>query len=164
MSFTDLLEDTPVEIEGSVVATDPPPPVAAAIEPSVSAEVVSGRSEDDLAQERLRDIEDSLYEKATTVVADALSFSQIDEENCKEVPGEWIAEMGYERAAEKHRTARMALMSSKEAPVGLKLAATVQASITKARAQEKGGPKVLNMTLVQMPGANVVFEEMKVKR
>jgi hypothetical protein len=163
MSFLDLLEDTSVEAGESV---DVLPPLSLADSP-VSVEVLSKRSEDDLAQERLRDIEDSLYEQATTVVSNALAFTQIEmgeEGASKEVPGEWIAELGYEKAAEKHRTALYALSSSKEAPIGLKLAATVQASITKARAQEKGGPKVLNMTLVQMPGANVKFEEMKVKR
>lgn len=160
MSFLDLLEDTSVEAGESV---DEHPPLSLA-GPPASVEVLSKRSEDDLAQERLRDIEDSLYEQATTVVSNALAFTQIEDPASKEVPGDWIAEMGYEKAAEKHRTALYALASSKEAPIGLKLAATVQASITKARAQEKGGPKVLNMTLVQMPGANVKFEEMKVKR
>ena len=114
MSFLDLLEDTSVEAGESVGAESPPTALAG---PPASVEVLSKRSEDDLAQERLRDIEDSLYEQATTVVSNALAFTQIEDTASKKVPGEGIAELGYEKAAEKHRTALYALASSKEAPI-----------------------------------------------
>lgn len=109
-----------------------------------------------------RRIEDEILADAQEVLLGAGSFHRIDPE-WEAPPPEWIAALGQQRALERFRLAKYALASSKDAPVGLKLAAATHASITKARATEKSGDRVFNMTLVQMPASAVVYPEIEEK-
>jgi hypothetical protein len=162
MSFLDLLEETPVEAGTTAdAALSFPPAAAGAVVVPAPAGLSSRKSADDLAQEGLRAIEDSLYEQSAEVVSDALRFAELDEGN---MPPEWLEKHGAARAEKMARTAQMASLPSKEAPVGLQIAQKTHAAISKARAAAGTGPKVLNMTLVQMPGANVVFPEKELKK
>lgn len=156
MSFLDLLEETPAEAgtTASGVASSPPETVAVVV--PAPAGLSSRKSEAELAQEGLKAIEDSLYEQSAEVISDALRFAELDE---GQPPPEWVEKFGAQRTEKMARTAQMASLPSKEAPVGLQIAQKTHAAISKARAAAGTGPKVLNMTLVQMPGANVVFPE-----
>ncbi len=160
MSYLDLLEETPADVGVTVVEKSSAPPVIAPIVTSSSAALSPG-SPEELAQQGLAAIEDSLFEQATEVISDALRFPELDEGG---MPPEWLERYGAKRAEKMARTAQMASMPSKDAPVGLQIAQKTHASIAKARAQAGTGPKTLNMTLVQMPGANVVFPEKELKK
>lgn len=111
--------------------------------------------------DRLRLLEDEILEEATETIIGALKFSKIDPES-KEPPKDWIAALGPERAAERFRLAKYALMDQKNAPVGMKIATNVHASITRARQTEKAGSRALNVTLVQMPAAHVEYPRLEV--
>jgi hypothetical protein len=107
-------------------------------------------------------MEEELYQKALSISADAMCWADLDPAE-KEPPPEWIHELGPEAAARRFRVARAAWMSSRDAPIGLKLAHNAVVGIMKARAVEKQGPKILNATLVQMVGPLPEFPERLVK-
>jgi hypothetical protein len=99
--------------------------------------------------ERIRAIEDSIYQQSASVVFGALRFADLTPES-EEPPQSWVDELGKEEAWRQFRSARYATMPGKDAPEGIKVASTVFAAITKARAAEKGGPRNLNVAFVQM--------------
>lgn len=112
-------------------------------------------------QDRLRGIEDEILKDATEKILGAGYFSKIDPEDTAP-PQEWVDELGEKGAMERFRLAKYALMNQKEAPVGLKMAMNTHASIVKARASEKAGQRVFNMTLVQMPDTAVKYPRLEV--
>lgn len=134
---------------------DAPPVVTGEIVPMTSKAMEKSQSA------RLRSLEDEILNEATEVISGSLAFSKIDPED-PEPPVAWVRDLGEERARERHRLAKYALMSQKDAPVGLKMATVVYSSIVKARATEKGGTRVLNVALVQMPAANVTYPKREV--
>lgn len=113
---------------------------------------------------RLRSVEDDLLLEATETIQGAGHFYKISDEDIKNdtPPEAWVKELGRERAAERFRLAKYALMSAKDAPVGLKMALQVHSSIVKARATEKAGSRVMNVQIVQMPNAVVDYPEIEV--
>lgn len=113
---------------------------------------------------RLRSLEDDLLLEATETIQGAGHFYKISEEDIKSdtPPAAWVNELGEERARERFRLAKYALMSAKDAPVGLKMALQVHSSIVKARATEKAGSRVMNVQLVRMPEAIVEYPELEV--
>lgn len=112
---------------------------------------------------RLRDIEEEVHEEAATVVHDAMAFCKIGPED-KEPPYEWVKALGMERAWERFKTAQYALLTAKEAPIGLRIAKDIMLGLARVRAREKVGPKTLNMVVVQMSGTLPKFEEVEVDK
>lgn len=113
---------------------------------------------------RLRSLEDDLLLEATQVIQGANYFYKLSDEDIKNdsPPPGWVKELGEEAAKERFRLAKYALMSAKDAPVGMKMALQVQGSITKARATEKMGSRVMNVQIVRMPEAIVDYPELEV--
>jgi hypothetical protein len=131
MDFTDLIEsDPPVEL----------------VRPEKKAVVLPKKAQAAI----MRSMEDEMHQESMTILHGATHFYKI-EPDAKEPPREWVKELGKKQAWERFRLSQFALMSKKDAPVGLFLASATHASITKARATEKGGTRTLNMISVQMP-------------
>jgi hypothetical protein len=100
--------------------------------------------------DRIRSIEDQLLEQTLTVLRDSLAFRDIDEGETG-IPDEWMKELNDAGEARKRlRIANAAHKSAKEAPIGLAIAKSVAVGIVRARATEKGAPKVLNLTMVEL--------------
>jgi hypothetical protein len=112
---------------------------------------------------RLRDIEEEIHEEAATVLRDALAFSEIGPED-KEPPFEWVKAFGMEKAWRRFKTAQYALLTPKEAPIGLRIAKDTVLGMARVRAHEKAGPKTLNMVVVQMSGTLPKFDEVEVDK
>lgn len=125
------------------------------------AEVLQGKSQ--LARDKLQEIQDSLLERSLGVVQDAMTFAEVKEDS-EAPPPEWIDELGYERAWSRWRMAKAAWRNGRDAPVGLKVAAQVATGILKAKAQEKSGPKTLNVALVNWAGPLPQFPEQDFER
>lgn len=104
----------------------------------------------------IRAVEEELLQETNTVVSAALDFAKIDPES-DSPPSEWVERHGLEKATERFRTAKYALMSAKDAPVGLKIATQVHGGIIKARATEKSGTRIMNVTLVEMPVSTAAY-------
>lgn len=111
---------------------------------------------------RLERIQDDLLERSLAVVDGSVSFADI-EPGALEPPPEWIEQYGHEGAMRRLRVARASWMNAKEAPVGIKVAAQVAVGILRAKAQEKSGPKTLNIAVVQMTAPLPQFEEREIE-
>lgn len=92
----------------------------------------------DRAAERLRRIEDEMFERAATVVSGALRASEIEGDET-EPPAEWVEELGSEKAA------RIALRAAKDIrlppsarPGHIDLAKHVMVGIAAARSKRQG--------------------------
>lgn len=112
---------------------------------------------------RLRDIEEEIHEEAATVIQDALAFAEINPED-KEPPHEWVKALGQEKAWRRFKTAQYALLTPKEAPIGVRIAKDIVLGLARVRAHEKLGPKTLNMVVVQMTGTLPKFDEVEVDK
>lgn len=136
--MTDWLEELPETVEAEVVEVVP-------------------KTRKELALAELGKMEDRIFEKASKKVFDGLHYDEIDPES-DTPPQKWVDELGFEAAMERFRTAKYNLLPAKDAPVGAKHAVMIHASITKARAQEKGGNYTLNVGKVYLT-APPVFPE-----
>lgn len=116
-----------------------------------------------VAEDTIRAVEDEIHRESASVLRDALAFVEIDPA-WEEPPQEWLEKYGQLEAEKRFRAAKYALMNAKEAPVGLKLAKDTFVGMAKARATEKGGPKTLNMTFVQMTRPLPVYKELEVEK
>ena len=143
------LDDLPEVVEAPVVEVMPLVPV-------------EKKSKIQLRAEALRSIEDGILERSQAVVDDALHFGEFDPED-PNPPQAWVEELGQERAEKRLRMAKYALMSAKEAPVGLAIAKATFASIIKARATEKQGPRQLNVNVVNMTAPLPEFRVIEVE-
>lgn len=103
-------------------------------------------------RELIKQLENELLAESLSIVADANAAREINviQVNDKDIPPAWVQKLGLERARAKYRTAFAASMSSKEAPVYLKMARDTSVGIIKARATESAGPRVMNATLIQI--------------
>jgi hypothetical protein len=102
-------------------------------------------------EEDLRDIENEILNKSLGVVAAAISFAEVDE-NELNIPEEWIEKYGEKEATRRFRIAKGAWKSTKEAPNGILVAMKVATSIVQARSTERAAPKALNVTWIQNNG------------
>jgi hypothetical protein len=93
------------------------------------------------------DIAMEILDDTTRIIDDALAFADISADE-PTVPVEWVKQYGRERAEVRFRTAKYALMSAKEAPVGLKIAAAMGTAIIKAKAAEPAVTNILNIEKV----------------
>lgn len=113
--------------------------------------------------DRLRDIEAEIQEEAAEVIQGALSFADINPTDT-EPPHEWVKALGMERAWKRFKLAQFALLTPKEAPIGLRMAKDVMMGYARVRSKEKIGPKTLNMVVVQMTGTLPTFPEREVDK
>ena len=100
------------------------------------------------AFDRLHQLEDSMREESFDIVSGVLKFSEI-EPDTETIPPAWVREYGPDRAIKMFRLAKYGQMSAKEAPVAIKVAAQVCASIIKAKGGELNN-RPLNLTLVKV--------------
>lgn len=155
MSFTD---DLPVPQTQKVPLKKAPPPRQLTVA--------------ERRQEMLRETEEQVAREALEIVAGVLGMLEVDPDDTDEdgnvlVPQVWadkvaLGEMTQAEADKKLRAALYALMPGKDAPVGLKIALDTYAGILKARALEKGGPKTLQMVMVEMTAPAPVFDILEV--
>ncbi len=98
---------------------------------------------------RLRVLEDEVFEENLGVLEAVAQFADVDPKNADEVPEDLIESLGLKEATRVHRLRNYGLMSAKDAPVGIKIAAQIVTGIMRARSAEKGGSKSLNINVVQ---------------
>ena len=110
----------------------------------------------------LQELENQVIEKNLQVFADAAHFGELDPESPDDIPLEWEIELGPERAREKHRIARYALMSAKEAPVGLQMSKAIVTAAIKAKAERSTRIGQLNIGKVMIVGTQHNYEEIEV--
>ena len=94
-------------------------------------------------QMALRSLEDDMLQKSMEVVGGAINFADvaIDELGDPIKPDGWTDR--------QFRIAKAGMMSAKDAPVAIKLAAQMVTGIVKARATEKGAGRTLNLVQVK---------------
>ena len=123
-------------------------------------------------EEMIRQVEEEIHLGAASILNDALHFMDVvpgplDPETGEPTdpvpPAAWVAELGEEGAQRRLRTATLALSSSKDAPIGLKLAKDTLVGMAKVRAKENQAPKTLNMVVVHMTGNLPKFDEIEVE-
>lgn len=126
------------------------------------AQVVPSKTAEEQTLERIRGIEDNMLESALSVVDGVLAFAEVQPDD-EEPPEEWNGRFGEEGARRRLKLAKEGWKSAKEAAVAIKVATGVVAAITRARASEKGGPKVLNFQFVQMSAPLPEFPVLEVE-
>lgn len=111
----------------------------------------------------LQSMEDHLLEQSSDLIRGSMHAMDLglDPDLWPTTPPQaWVDEVGEERAKRLFNSAKAALLSKKNAPVALDMARSVHASITKARAQERGAPLVMNVAFIT--AQPVVYEEIEV--
>lgn len=83
---------------------------------------------------RLRDLEDSIFERSCRVVDAGLAWSEVEAAQ-QEPPPDWIAEYGPAEARQRLNVAKAAWMPKSLAPTGIDLSVKVMVGIAKARGQ-----------------------------
>lgn len=157
----DELDDLP---SSAVALVASPPAAALDLDASIG---VRQQSEQEKAQEKLKGIEDELFQESMTIARDMLAFTEIDEDTEANAPPpeRWVAELGEEGAARRMRAARAAWKPGKDAPAGAKHATTLAVGIIRARAAEKGAPRALNIAVVQLvEGPMRAYPELEVEK
>lgn len=114
------------------------------------------------AREEIARLEDKILQEASTAVLDGLMFAKLPFDAQEPLP-EWIEELGVTKAWDRFRAARANQMNNKEAPVGTKHAVLVHTGITRARAAEKGGPKILNVGKIFLTVPQTQFPEQEIE-
>ena len=91
-----------------------------------------------LTREEMESIEDGLLMSSLKNLSGAVEFAKIDPAKPDEVPPEW-RELPKRELDERMRVAKYAMLSSSEAPFGLKLSTHIVTAIMQLRA--KRGPR-----------------------
>jgi hypothetical protein len=121
----------------------------------------------------IQDVEEELHAESATILLDALHFADPCLEGTPDgeggmlpaqVPDKWIQELGTERAQRRFRTAQLALLPSKEAPVGLKMAKDALVGMAKVAAAKSAPARAINMVVVNLQAPLPVLEEREVLR
>lgn len=81
-------------------------------------------------------IEDDLLDKSAKIVDAVQAFAEIDPSD-EHPPAEWVEKYGKKAAIERHRLARAGWMSTKEAPIGIKVAHDTMMGIMRVRSQRQ---------------------------
>lgn len=107
---------------------------------------------EDRKDNRLREIENSIYERGLMVIDGVSRFGQVDPQNPDEVPDEILDDFRGDIRAQQHahRLAKYALINAKEAPVGIAVMSRVVVGIAKARSMEKAAPRSLNVAFINV--------------
>jgi hypothetical protein len=146
LSFLEGLDE---ELARLQVVDGPPSGAISAGDGSFEAPKGRQLSELEIAEDRLRGVENDLFEASLQVSADMLAFCEI-EPGEKNVPQPWIEKYGLERAQKRLRVAQASWSSGKDAPVALKHAALLAVGIIRSRAAEKAAPRQLNIVMVEL--------------
>jgi len=142
---------------------DEPEPITAEIVPAPPKHI----SRKERVEERLAELEASIYEDSLQTVDDILKFADVEPEQLKEgerPPEVWVEKLGLEGAKRRLRVAKYALLPKKDAPVGISVACNLVAAISNARAKTQQGPKTLNVQFVQISAPLPVFPEIEVEK
>ena len=121
----------------------------------------------EISEKGLKRLENQIYEECNAVILSVVKDTfEIDPED-KELPAAWLADveagvLTLEEAQKRKRIAQYALMSPKNAPVALQIAAKVLSGMHKARSAEGNVHRSLNVTVVQMTAPMPVFEEKEI--
>lgn len=118
----------------------PPPAVIPGRETGLKAK--------DRAAKRIAGLEDRLLEQSMDVVANAMEFADVSYGQEKP-PEAWVRQLGEEGAKRKLRYVLAGQMSSKDAPIGVRVAQAVAVGILKSRAQRTQQP-TLNLHFVEL--------------
>lgn len=113
--------------------------------------------------DRIAVIEEEVHAEAATIIRDALCFMKVDGTTV-EPPEAWVAELGAEGAMQRLRTAQMANLSPKDAPIGLRLAKDTLVGMAKAKAASKRPATTLNMVVVAMTGPLPTYPRREILR
>ena len=106
-------------------------------------------------QQEVERIEDKLLDEATEVVSGAMAFHEIDGLQEGEIPVGWEELYGRAGAERRVRIARLGMLPSSDAPIGLSIASRVASSVmsAKAKRQKVVAPvlrlEVANLNLIQ---------------
>jgi hypothetical protein len=133
--FADLFEDS-VQESTSLVASPTAEAITCEPPPGTANKV-----------EELRTLEDGILERSMRVVEASVRFYEIAPGQ-KEVPPEWVEELGEKAATERLRIMQASWMSAKDAPVGLGNARSTMLGIQKVREASKVPSPTLNVQLV----------------
>lgn len=90
------------------------------------------------AIERVREIEDRLFDRHSRVLEDVALFREIDPGQ-KEPPEEWVKEYGKREAERMFRLAQAAWLPKKAAPAGIDVSRAVVASMIKSKSEKASG-------------------------
>ncbi len=142
--MTDFLSGIPEELEGELVG------------PNEKALVKKS------PEEVVRDVVHEIVDETVRVTKDSLYFASIDPQD-DDPPAEWVKELGEKKALERLRTAKYALMGAKEAPVGLKIAASLAGSIIKAKSQERNIENNINIVKMFVSAPVPEYPELEVE-
>ncbi len=116
----------------------------------------------------LKKVENDLFKESLAVVHSSISHTfDLDPENPNDLPAEWLQELEDKLVTEQElmkrkRIAQAAMLSPKEAPVALQIAAKVLSGMQKARAAGDQGNKTLNVNVVTINAPMPVFEEKEI--
>jgi hypothetical protein len=117
----------------------------------------------------LKKVENDLFKESLAVVHSSISHTfDLDPENPNDLPAEWLEELEKGLVTEmelgkRKRIAQAAMLSPKEAPVALQIAAKVLSGMQKARAAGDQGSKTLNVNVVTINAPMPVFEEKEIE-
>ncbi len=101
----------------------------------VERELLSDRAREERV-ERLTQLEDRVYLRATDILESAMGFEEI-EEHAAEPPAHWVEQLGQEGAERKLRLAKRMWEPGNMAPAGVALAQKIHSGISKARGMNK---------------------------
>lgn len=116
------------------------------------------------SERELKKIENEIFSECSKVVHSIVTDSfDIDPES-PEMPAEWLEELGatppeghpakLRELQRRKRIAQYALMSNKNAPVAITIAAKVLSGMQKANALKDSAPRELNLTMVSISSPN----------
>ena len=132
---------------------DPPPYVPTRELPGIMA--TKARNEDQLtvrgkrAMQVIREATANILEENLLTLQAAAKWADFDPGS--PVPEEWIEQLGEERATKVWRVACAAQLPSKDAPIGLKMAATVVQGIMTTYERNSNYNRELAAGVVDMP-------------
>lgn len=114
----------------------------------VEETALTARQERGLAKERIKRLEDEVFEEAAWVCQQAMRFGDIPF-GTEDPPAQWVKEHGEEEARRILRYVQAAQMSARDAPAGIKVATTVLTGLLRARAEKKAA-QPLNVNVVTL--------------
>lgn len=121
------------------------------------------RPGDALAEDKLAAQEDRVFARNLSIVDDMTHWADIDP-TVEEPPQEWVDELGVVAARRRLRVARGAMMSLKDAPIGLSAAKSIVSSLAKARAVRDVGRGGMQLNVMAIfPTQVTVYEELVVR-
>jgi len=110
---------------------------------------------------RLDEIQDAVKQESFEVVSAVVGFAEIDPDS-PAPPESWVQQLGFARALKRFRLAKAGWLGAKEAPIGIKVAASIAGNVLKAQAGD-GDRRPLNMTFVKVTNALPQYDAIEVE-